>query len=385
MKPSGTLKELLVGLKEDEKIFAKDIDTSGKKYFLRGNRQQYITQYNKELKRGATHWYEILLEGRPCPVVLDIESTEKRFLPTRDAIEDLMKVFRIAVESKTGETDEYMYLNSSSADKVSFHIIGTVMFENLAHVGALVRSVWSGIQTLRRGNFEMPPGISLENINYLFGSDDKWIVDDCIYTRNRFFRLPLSSKKGSKRVLKPIYPPGKKTSNWTEMLVQRPHGGSVYECLEMCGSDPIYTSMPADRCMKCVNGEWMLIETKRTHHQSACTAIHPYVAPVIDKLNAMGYMLKDDLKFNSARRSWCINSYSKRCGIAKREHASNHIWFEIDGLGGRVIQRCYDSNCVGGVDIDVDDAWDEWTVAWSTMVDVSNVLDGLDRGLLITS
>jgi hypothetical protein len=385
MKPSGTLKELLVGIKKDEKIFAKDIDTKGKKFFLRGNRQQYITQYNKELKRGATHWYEILLEDRPCPVVLDIESKNKQYIKTREAIEELMKVFNIAVESKTGQSDEYMYLDSSSADKVSFHIIGTVMFKNLAHVGALVRSVWSGLQTLRSNNLELPEGISMQSIEYLYEADGTWIVDDCIYTRNRFFRLPLSSKKGSKRVLKPLYPPGKKTNGWTEMLVQRPHGGPVYECLEMCGSDPIYTSMPADRCMKCVDGQWMLMEKKRTQHQTVCTAVHPYVEPVIDKLNAMGYMLKNDLKFNSARRSWCVNTYSKQCGIAKREHASNHIWFEIDGLGGRVIQRCYDSNCAGGVDVDVEDAWDEWTLAWSTMVDVSDLLTSLDRGLLITS
>ena len=385
MKPSGTLKELLVGLKDDEKIFAKDIDTSGKKYFLRGTRQQYITQYNKELKKGAAHWYEILLEGRPCPVVLDIESKNKHYLKARDAVEDLMKVFNIAVESKTGKCDEYMFLDSSSADKVSFHVVGTVMFKNLAHVGALVRSVWSGLQTLRSNKLEMPEGISVKNIDYLFESDGQWIVDDCIYTRNRFFRLPLSCKKGSTRVLKPLYPPGKKVESWTEMLVQRPHGGPVYECLEMCGTDPIYTSMPADRCMRCVDGTWMLVDARRKEKQVACTAVHPYITPVIEKLNTMGYMLKDDLKFNSARRSWCINSYSKQCGIAKREHASNHIWFEIDGLGGRVIQRCYDSNCVGGVDIDVNDAWDEWTLAWSTMIDVSNVLDGLDRGLLITS
>jgi hypothetical protein len=380
MEPSATLKELRVGLKPHEKIFAVDINQSGKKKFLRGNRTQYIQTYEKARSSNNAHWYEIILEDRPCPLVLDIESTEKHYMKTVEAVETLMKLFSIAIHSKTNEEDEYIFLDSSNTKKVSLHVVGKVLFKNLAHVGAVVRTVWTAIQSLFSGEIDFPPEINVDHLRYLFEKNNQWIIDDCIYTRNRFFRIPFSRKKGSDRVLKPMRGFGRQVNHWSEMLVQKTNsGGSVHEVDEVCGSDPIFTSMPAHRCMQRVGETWMLVEKKRNNPQTDCVSVHPFLEPVLNKLDEMGYMLKRDLKFNSARRSWCVNTNSKKCGIANREHAGNHIWFEIDGLGGRVLQRCYDNNCVGFCEVDVDGAWDEWTAAWSTMVDITDMLSGLDR------
>ena len=315
--------------------------------------------------------------------MLDIESNEKHYMKTLDAIDDLLKLFKFAVESVTGEEDEYIYLNSSSDKKISFHIIGKVLFKNLSHAGAIVRSVWSAIQSIFKGLVTCPESLQLDNLKYLFEANGDWIVDDCIYTRNRFFRIPLSSKMGSSRVLKPVVNVGRRNLRWWEMLAQPcSTGAEVHSAVEMGGSDPIFTSLRASKCMRLIGDSWFMSESRRTNYQSQCLTAHPYIEPVLSKLESLGYMLKSDLCFNSSRRSWCVNSHSRLCGIAKREHASNHVWFEIDGIGGRVLQRCYDSNCSGFVEVDVDDAWDAWTIAYSTMVDVTDVLAAFDSSLL---
>ena len=374
MEKSATLRELLLHVSEHEKIFAVDYSEDGRKYFLRGNRPSYVSAYDRAVSSKRAHWYEVLITDRPTPIVLDIESSEKKYAETLRSIHELLKVFKFAVELKTGESDEFYYLDSSNAKKVSFHIVGSVFFKSLAHVGALVRGVWAAIQSMQKGLFPAPPNLDMSRIKYLFDSSGEWIVDDCIYTRNRLFRLPLSSKKGSDRVLRPVKGYGKTPDHWIDMLVQRPYT-TVYSCLEMDDSEPLYTSTSASKCLRFVDEQWVMSEKKRCNYNTSVSVVHPYLLPVLDKLDSLGHMVKrDDISFNSSRRSWFVSSGSKHCAIANREHTSNHIWFEIDGLGGRVYQRCYDSECNGAHEVDIGDAWDKWTVAWSTMVDITDIL-----------
>lgn len=172
MHKSATLKELMLGLRSNEKIFAVDLNNEGKKYFLSGTRLQYIQSYNIACSHRQPNWYEIILVDRATPVVLDIESTEKVWVHTLESVKELMKVMKIAVECKTGEEDEYYYLDSSNEKKVSFHIVGSVYFENLAHVGALVRTVWAAIQSMINGDIPVPDNIDLKTLKYLFDSSD---------------------------------------------------------------------------------------------------------------------------------------------------------------------------------------------------------------------
>lgn len=378
MDRSATLKELMLGIRDNEKIFAVDLNLSGQKYFLRGDRRLYIPEYQRAVKEKRAHWYEVLLENRPCPLVLDIESTEKTYVQSLPAIETLMKIFKIAIESQTGQMDEYYYLDSSSSKKASFHIVGRVLFKNLAHVGALVRNVWCAIQSIITKEINLPDdNIDIEKLKYIFDSKNNWIVDDCIYTRNRLFRIPLSSKKGSARVLRPVKSMGRQSENWYDYLVQKGVSDTVYEWREMGDIDPVFTSMPARRCIRKIDDEWIMTMARKKAYQTSCKVVNPFLLPVLNKLDDMGFMTKRDINFNSGRRSWNVNSHSKMCGIAGREHAGNHIWFEIDGLGGSVYQRCFDYNCTGFKEIDVGDAWDNWTVAWTTMVNITDIMNSL--------
>lgn len=377
MEKSATLKELLVGLSPHEKIFAVDYKEDGRKYFLRGRRSDYVNAYDRAVERKCAHWYEVILTDRPCPIVLDIESTEKKWAETLNSVREFLKLVTIAVDSKTHVKDEFYYLDSSKEGKVSFHIIGSVFFTNLAHVGALVRALWAAIQSMLMHEFPVPEGLDMKRIKYLFESNGEWIIDDCIYTRNRLFRLPLSSKKGSNRVLMPVKNHGATPDHWIDMLVQRPHD-KVFNCMEICNSEPIFTSTPASKCLRKIGkNNWEISEKKRQSYQTASSAVPPYLVPVLDKLDSMGYMVKRDIMFNSARRSWCVSTNSRKCAIAGREHGSNHIWFEIDGFGGKVLQRCYDSECHGFKEVDVGEAWDQWTLTWTTMVDVTEILNSI--------
>ena len=91
-------------------------------------------------------------------------------------------------------------LDSSNSEKISFHVIGGPCMKNSYHVGALVRRFTFFIHSAR--NTEgVKDNFNLENF---FDNDNKYIIDEQIYTRNRQFRLSNQCKLGSNRILRGI-------------------------------------------------------------------------------------------------------------------------------------------------------------------------------------
>ena len=126
-----------MGISPHENVFGVDYSDDGRKYFLRGNRIQYVRAYDRALEHKRAHWYEILLKDRPCALILDIESSSKHYTSVLASIHELLKIFSVAVEGKTGQHDEFYYLDSSNEKKVSFHIVGSVFFRNLVNVSSM--------------------------------------------------------------------------------------------------------------------------------------------------------------------------------------------------------------------------------------------------------
>ncbi|KAK9847912.1 hypothetical protein WJX84_003322 [Apatococcus fuscideae] len=148
------------------------------------------------------HHYEIIREGLPCHLYLDLEY-QVAYNPTADGdgmIQQLLRCIRSALKDMFGlELDHsWVYeLDSSSSTKFSRHLIiripGMAFCSNI-HAGCLVA---------RALEIAASDGESLPDLQIHQDPDGKQasFVDTGVYTRNRAMRLIHSSKAGKTSTL----------------------------------------------------------------------------------------------------------------------------------------------------------------------------------------
>ncbi|KAJ3286866.1 hypothetical protein HK104_008853 [Borealophlyctis nickersoniae] len=165
------------------------------------------------------HFYELIREGAPCRLYFDLEF-EFEFNQHADpsSMIDTFKSFIIdEIHEHYGihcTRDDIVDLTSTTDKKFSRHLIVHVpnaVFKNNAHVGQFVRRLWAKIEYMSREANE--DGEERERARRLFVRDDKGevrlFVDDGVYSRNRNFRIYLSSKIGKQSILLPSTESGK--------------------------------------------------------------------------------------------------------------------------------------------------------------------------------
>lgn len=385
MKTFYTLRDALDALQLGLKIFAVDTGITGKKKFCLTSEEDVRKTYATLFKnKGSVHWYEVLLSGdHPTRLFLDVESYSHTRANVIRAIDSFLALINMCTRVVSeGESDKYFWLDSCREGKASFHIVGTLYFASVAAIGALVRTCWCSVQEIVSGRLPAPDGVDKDALSFLREETGESIVD-CIYTRNRVFRLPFSSKFASPHVLMPMEG-RERHASWDGYLVQKSYSAmSTTEALivlEIDGSVPLYTNRSfADTLARPNDASgWIIRDVCAANSSKLSTGSNPLLSPVLRRLDEMGYMLKHEtLVFSPQRRGWLVNTNSKRCNIAQREHKGNHIWFFIEL--GVVKQYCYDHECRGCAEIDVGDAWDKWMSLWNVMISGTSLLNSVRR------
>jgi len=321
------------------RIFARDLNKSGTKEFMVADMGVFIDAYAASQRK---HWYECLREDRSSRLFLDVESAAA--VDVAALVKYMQKCSRVMFDAEC----DFEILDACSDQKTSYHLIGSLVFKNVYHVGAFVRRVLLAMHA--------------EN------TPERHAVDHAVYTRNRLFRVKGSTKFGSTRTLLHKKP-------WHELLVQPNAPDTVLECLEIDGGTPRSTSKhPMDMFMRNPDGSWSATSRSRTRTSTNLTDLYPLV-PIMDWLDqhadaaTMRYAIKilDDGRV-------VVPSRSKCCKIAERTHKGNHIWFSVDMNNQRVTQKCYDSVCAGfshHVQVPTS-AWGRWSNMWSIPVVIQN-------------
>ena len=174
------------------------------------------------------------------------------------------------------------------------------------------------------------------------------------------FRVNGSSKFGSNRVLK--HP-----SVWYDTLVQYGSYEVVYECLEIDGSEPISNSKSPFELFSFENGVWVALH-KLKQHSCASIQVPNMLSPLLNKIDSLcdHNLYRHKMSMTATGSIFC-STKSKKCAIAKRCHKGNNIWFEIDLIGQRVFQHCYDSECKGKRhEVNgLEQYWQQWNNCWS--------------------
>ncbi|GAQ81589.1 hypothetical protein KFL_000850050 [Klebsormidium nitens] len=323
---------------------------TGRRRFLVTTLDVFWQRYQRMLP-GHQHYYEIIREGCACHLYLDLEYL-KGPNPAADAeplMVALLRLLSTAVQEHLGlalREDALVELDSSTDEKFSRHLIAPLPghgFKSNAHVGAFIKKFCSHLRAMRDTDpscamlFVWKPGEAT-------GAAGEWpsslLIDEAVYSRNRAFRLPFSSKYGKKARLLPT--PRFKCKNLAERevffsaLICPPggfHGATlltVFDEIEV-GARP----GPARSTV---------VKASRVAEASPFPAVDAFIQDM-----ATG----DDTP--ARLRNWSLfeergvlvfnidnNRYCERIG---RQHKSNNVMYVVDFLLAGYYQKCHDPDC----------------------------------------
>ncbi|XP_044467882.1 DNA-directed primase/polymerase protein [Mangifera indica] len=349
-------------------IYSYQDHFNGQRRFLVSTYEEFWQRY-KIMDPKFRHHYEVIQEGFPCHLYFDLEFN-KRDNPEKDGDEMVDLLISITLEalldkySIEGNEDWIIELDSSTTEKFSRHLIirmPKTAFKDNSHAGAFVTEICSRIRRARERD-EKFEKLFIKKDSSSDESPSQLFVDTAVYSRNRCFRLALSSKAGKNSFLLPT---------------------GRFRCKGMCEEDMFMASLicniDADcnkrlvcklelDCVKTLQFDTELhnnfgkyCRTSEELALSSClsdvsstyfTGKSPF--PTLDKFIECIASIGD---VSGKIRSWywfseyglivysmSRNRYCERIG---RQHKSNHVMYVVDLRRAVYYQKCYDPDCKG--------------------------------------
>ncbi|XP_050225138.1 uncharacterized protein LOC126674696 [Mercurialis annua] len=340
-------------------VFSYQDHHNGQRRFLVSSFKEFWRRY-KIMDPKFRHHYEVIQEGFPCHLYFDLEFNRRENAGNNgdEMVDLLISVVLEALLEKyliQGNCDWIVELDSSTEEKFSRHLIFRIpktAFKDNSHAGAFVSEICSRILSLkekdgRYGKLFIRKDSSSELATQSF-------IDTAVYSRNRVFRLALSSKAGKSSVLLPT---------------------GRFKCKDMCEEEMFMESLICNmdaNCKKllvckmdldCVKTLHFDTETNYSSRTYAITQLND--APVTYKLGKSPFPYMDNFVESIATigsvsgkiRSWywfsefglmvysmSRNRYCERIG---REHKSNHVIYVVDLRRAVYYQKCHDPDCQG--------------------------------------
>ena len=344
------------------RTFSVELASTGTRRFLVTSLVEFWRRYEAMVPHNR-HYYEIIRQGWPCHLYLDLEYSIPDN-PEKDgqaAVDALLSLLREEAHSRLSihlEDSGILELDSSTDTKFSRHLIirfpGAAFATNI-HAGAFIQGLCKRAQEERE---EDPRFGSL----FVSKGDisDACFIDLGVYTRNRAFRLHLSSKAGKTARLMPT---GR-------------YGTSGLRPERVFMDSLVCNVAPEARLIRCFDdsGDTAAAPTAKTARASArarqaipshggntagdiygaaSTILGPSPYPDIDKfIESVCSHIEGP---PGSIRSWVslddgavllYNIKGNRfCGNIGRQHQSNGVFYVVDLQQGVWYQKCYDPEC----------------------------------------
>ncbi|XP_065921057.1 DNA-directed primase/polymerase protein-like isoform X2 [Dysidea avara] len=359
---------------EGETVFAEEISQKGARRYVVANYETFVRHY-LEMKQ-PVHYYEVILEGVPIKLYFDLEykmSANPSLNPACGAelVNVFVKYVLYELEVCCGwscSEDHVMDLDSTTKKKFSRHLIFVspeACFTSSQHVGNFVHHVCHKLHQLHNSSETKQCYYQLfsqqvlknhcphaEDLLRLFVLDDKGraclICDEAVYTKNRNFRLPFSSKFGKDAQLLP-----------TE--------GTKYKGLQDDRSI-IYDSLICNVRTEDQPTQLKFEEPKPKNSQYCKSTIHNTTMRPLDTTTEEGYSHSPYPEIDrfitkqltrggvqGAIRRWGRYSQGRwlvydikdyqYCENIGRHHKSNNIKVVVDLSRGVYYQKCHDPDC----------------------------------------
>ncbi|XP_059629155.1 uncharacterized protein LOC132271715 isoform X2 [Cornus florida] len=308
-------------------------------------------------------------QGLPCHLYFDLEFSKKDNAEKNgDEMVDLLisVIFEALLEkySVEGNQEWIVELDSSTKEKFSRHLVIHIpksAFKDNSHAGAFVAEICSRIISARErdGKYEE-----------LFISKDscsgdipcQLFVDTAVYSRNRCFRLPLSSKAGKNSFLVPTERFKCKGMSEEGVFMESLICNMDVDCEKL-----LICKMDID-CVKALHFDTEI--NSNFHVQSAASqefALNTCINDVSrtylmgkSPFPALDMFIESVASIGNVSgkiRSWywfseyalmvysmSRNRYCERIG---RQHKSNHVMYVVDLQRAVYYQKCYDPDCRG--------------------------------------
>ena len=305
---------------ERKSTFSCEIGRNGIRNFISCNLQDFWLMYEKKKLK---NYYEVIQHDKIVKLFYDLEfdkmsnpklcGEELTLTLIREVIQELKNIYNIQTTQK-----ECLILESTDSKKFSIHLIFfNIYFENIFEVGRFVKDHLSRIDM----NILSKRG---ESISF---------VDCSIYTRNRNFRIYLSSKYGSNRPLVLS-----KLDTSTENLDDSDYTVFLRSLISHSNPDAIPLSCPKSQISvrpRTNNGQ-------QTFEEPECAGIDPEIYCSIKKMIHPGKIYKctelnENFHFSVSSDKFCMK--------IGRSHSSSNIFYRYNKRLNLLEQGCYSLKC----------------------------------------
>jgi len=339
----------------DLHVFSVELESSGKRKFLVSSFIEFWRRY-KDIPEPFRHYYEIIRQNRPCNLYLDLEFNreDNRSLDGEKAVEVTLRVLSDVFKSKLDVEFSKKWvveLDSSSDKKFSRHVIvrmpGSAFLDN-SQVGIFVGEM------VKLANIRRKASSYYDLMFVQKSGQESCFIDMGVYSRNRAFRLYLSSKAG-KHV--PLVAAPRIKEEWDDFPEEKifmhslvghvPQGSRLISCSdENVASDgePAFVFKEARK---------QTMSNQRTEHgTSLYPALDNFVLQVCrrnvtPRKSAESVGIRSWVQLDQGSVVLYNISGCRFCGNIGREHKSNGIFILVDLRHQVWYQKCYDPECRG--------------------------------------
>eukprot|EP00250_Pteridium_aquilinum_P003703 c14008_g1_i2 orf=149-2014(+) len=338
-------------------LFVYQDHVTGQRRFLATTYKEFWCRY-EAMPQDHRHHYEIITEGSPCHLYFDLEfDREANSGLDGNTLVDLL-LLHIAealydIYSLKYDPSWTVELDSTTEGKFSRHIIirvPNVAFKDNTHVGAFVAKLCCRLDRRRHSD---------ESINYLYvlkgqsrkDCSSQLFVDQAVYSRNRSFRLPFSSKAGKTSRLLPsgrfrckdmserevfedslICRVGAECERFLTFGSEMVGGGGSLAAGCLADIHATYRlSKPAEFC---ISGRSPFPAVDMFIESIAC------IEGIPGKIRSWYWFSEYGvLVYNIIGNRYCEN--------IGRQHKSNHVMYIVDFRTAGYYQKCHDPDCRG--------------------------------------
>ncbi|KAF4400278.1 hypothetical protein G4B88_019487 [Cannabis sativa] len=350
------------------RLFSYQDHFNGQRRFLVSTYMEFWKRY-KNMDSKFRHHYEVIQEGLPCHLYFDLEfSRRENAEKDGDEMVDLLiSVILEALRDKfslEGSREWIVELDSSTDGKFSRHLIIRIpktAFKDNSHAGAFVNEICSRIINGKENDGQLEK-LFIKKESNSTDSPCQLFVDTAVYSRNRCFRLALSSKAGKSSVLLPTGRCRAKNMSDEEMFMESLICNMDADCekLLVCKMDLLCTKIlqfntevnrSYEQRYSCpqelaLNGCGINSSATYLMGKSPLPALDTFIESIASTGNVPGkirswYLFSD---YGLMVYSMSRNRYCERIG---REHKSNHVIYVVDLRRADYYQKCHDPDCRG--------------------------------------
>ncbi|KAJ7564691.1 hypothetical protein O6H91_02G028900 [Diphasiastrum complanatum] len=337
-------------------VFTYQDHRSGQRRFLATSYEEFWCRY-KNMQADVRHHYEIIRQRIPCHLYFDIEFNRD---VNKDADgEEMVDILLSAVSSAFWDVYSLTYepcwtveLDSSTGEKFSRHLVIRIpkaAFRDNSHVGAFVGEICARISRLRDSDDKFNHLFVLEGDSRAM-QQSKIFVDQAVYSRNRSFRLPFSSKAGKSSMLLPTHRFRCKGKEEKIVFME----ALICKLDDECKDLLTFGTEAANRGGSLPMGAFQVGPSAKTIHFGAFNISGTSPFPALDKFVESIACIED---IPGKIRSWywfaeygvvVYNISGNRfCEHIGRQHKSNNVMYIVDFRTAGYYQKCHDPDCRG--------------------------------------